>query len=395
MRDRLNVLLAGRNSEAIAPVEGPLRGIQGLAVTTKHIGNGHCDPLHDQPDSPDALILVVEAGDVGVLSALGTRPAGQWPPVLVIGPGNDTSLIRSAMRAGARDFLETPVAASDLGDFITGVRRDHAQAAAAGQSKLTAIINAKGGSGGSMVAANLARLLAESPKRRTVLMYLDVQFGALPAYFNLEPVNGLVQALECVDSLDPVALKAYVLSHASRLDLIASTPGDLILASDIQEQQVEHLLRVLAEAYDDIVVDLPRWISESVAAVLERADRVLVVMQQSVVHLRDAQRMIRIMERELGVPAERITVIVNRFDKRDAITLADIREALAPVGVVSLPNDFRRVTESINLGSPLLDLAPRATLTRELRDLASSVSPHSNGVPGQRGLWRRLTGART
>lgn len=390
MHNRLNVLVAGRSRDAVSHVEALLEGDRRIAVTTRYIGNGRDDPLDGQPRLPDALVLVLGEGGQTELAALMDRPATQRPPLLVVGPGDDKSLLRTAMRAGARDFLEAPVDATDLAAFIAAVSHELADTGSSRQAQLTAVINAKGGSGASMVAANLARQFAAAPERRTLLVDMDIQFGALPLYFNLNPVNGLIQALETVDALDPVALKGYVLSHDSGLDVLASAPNDLLLSSDVPEHQVDQLLRVLGEAYDDVVVDLPRWIGESMAAVLERADRILVVIQQSVAHLRDAKRMVHILQREMGVASERILVVINRFDKRSPVTRDDIREALVPVSIATLPNDFRHVSESINLGTPLLDLAPRAEVTRQLERLASSINTRIRRAPGHDGLWRRL-----
>jgi len=98
-----------------------------------------------------------------------------------------------------------------------------------------------------MVAANLAHILARSQKKHTVLMDMDLQFGALPMYFNLTPRNGLIRALELVDSLDLMALEGYVLSHDSGLDLMASAPEDRVTISEVPEERVEMLLKILGK----------------------------------------------------------------------------------------------------------------------------------------------------
>jgi len=48
---------------------------------------------------------------------------------------------------------------------------------------------------------------------------------------------------------------------------------------------------------------------------LEHADHVLVVMEQGIAHLRDAQRLVTILRSELHVADSQITIVVNRFQQ--------------------------------------------------------------------------------
>ncbi|MFC3283393.1 AAA family ATPase [Litchfieldella rifensis] len=394
MRYRLNILLAGRARDELGFLETLLRSQGDIDVTTKVIVNGHADPLHDVCPLPDALVLLVSDHWEAELTALCERSASERPPLLVVGPKGNVDLIRIAMRAGARDFFSPPIDDGEITQFIRQLARDRVVDPQRPVARLTAVINAKGGSGASVVAANLAHILA-SRDRRTMLMDLDVQFGSLPLYLNLTPQNGLVRALEAADSLDVVALEGYVQTHDSGLDLLASAPEDMVTIGEVPESRIDLLIQVLGQAYDDVVVDLPRWISGPTATVLERADRVLMVMEQSVAHLRDARRLRDILRYELRLTAAHLTVVVNRYDKRNAVGLSDIRDALPGVPILTLPNDFRRVTQSINVGSPLRDLARKAPVTRKLEALASSLdNDDAQPRPSNRSKWPLLGWAR-
>ena len=328
------------------------------------------------------------------LSALSERSASARPPLLVIGEKDNAGLVRVAMRAGARDFLSPPVDEGEIGLFISQLIREKRTESGRKTARLTAVINAKGGSGASMVAANLAHILARSQKKHTVLMDMDLQFGALPMYFNLTPRNGLIRALELVDSLDLMALEGYVLSHDSGLDLMASAPEDRVTISEVPEERVEMLLKILGEAYEDIVVDLPRWVNSATAMTLEHADHVLVVMEQGIAHLRDAQRLVTILRSELHVADSQITIVVNRFSRESPVSIKDIQGALPDVRIASLPNDYRRVSQSINMGSPLLESASGASITRNLVKLATSLTGGEGQLRTRGSRWSLLGWAR-
>ena len=386
MRKRLEILLVGRAREELKALEALLCSQGDIQVSTRLLVNGSVDPLEGVSPIPDALILLVGERWEAELAALCERPAGERPPLLVVGPKGNVELIRLAMRAGARDFFSPPIDDGEILQFLRELARDRRQEPGR-VARTIAVINAKGGSGASLVAANLAHRLVRQG-RGTVLVDLDVQFGSLPLYFNLVPDHGLVRALESVDSLDVLALEAYLRRHDSGLGLLASSPGDRLSLGEVPEGRVEQLLQVLAQAHDEVVIDLPRWINGATACVLERADHILVVMQQGVAHLHDAQRLRDILLHELGLLSSRVSVVVNRYDKRSDIDLEAIGDALPGLVLRTLPNDFKQACHSINVGSPLREIAPRSPLTRQLKALAEALDapPPGAGPPRKRSL---------
>ncbi|XKF15443.1 AAA family ATPase [Halomonas sp. BLK-85] len=389
MRKRLQILLAGREQGELSALEALLCSQGDIQVTSRLMRQDSIDPLEGVSPAPDASILIVgEHHWEAELTALCERPASDRPPLMVVGPKGNVDLIRLAMRAGARDFFSPPIDDGEIIQFLRELTRDR-PVEAARAIRTTAVINAKGGSGASLVAANLAHSHARDGLG-TVLVDMDVQFGSLPLYFNLVPDHGLVRALESVDSLDALALEAYLQRHESGLALLASSPGDHLGLGEVPETRVEQLLKVLSSANDEVVVDLPRWLNGATACVLERADNVLMVMQQSVAHLHDAKRLRDIMVHELMIPASRISIVVNRFDKKSDIGLGAISDALPGLTLRTLPNDFKRASQSINVGSPLRDLAPKAPLTRQLKLLAQALeAPLEASSPGAKSAGKR------
>lgn len=390
MRYRLEILLSGRSREGLESFKTLLETRKDIHVTTRTMVNGNTDPLSDVFPMPDALVLMVSEHWQAELAALANRPTNARPALLVVGEKDNAALIRVALRAGARDFLSLPVEEGEVGNFVSQLLRDKCTESSRKNARLTAVINAKGGSGASMVAANLAHILTDRVEPRTVLLDMDLQFGALPVYFNLTPRHGLVRALELVDSLDLLALEGYVLTHQSGLDLMASTPEDRVTAAEIPEERMEMLLKILGDAYDDIVVDLPRWVSGATAMTLENADHVMVVMELGIAHLRDAQRLVSILRRELGLADSQITVVVNRFSKNSPVSLKDVRNALTGLRIVTLPNDYNRVSQSINMGSPLLESAPKAAITRDLVRMAETLGQPDAPAVGLGSRWNLL-----
>ncbi len=204
-------------------------------------------------------------------------------------------------------------------------------------------------------------------------MDLDTQFGSLPHYLDIQPKRGLLEALDVAADLDGAAIEAYLAQHESGLSLLASTHDSALLQQEMLTGQFDVLLELLRANFDHCVVDVPHALEPFGVHVLERADQIVLVAQQSVPSLHDATRMYDLMTHKLGVSPDRITVAVNRYYRAGAIELVDIQRQFAERPVTCIPNDFRSVAESINVGIPIHSYAKRSAVTKALGQLQSQL----------------------
>jgi pilus assembly protein CpaE len=392
MRHALRILLVGRPGLPLSQVDALLAEHRQLNVTTQLVSANQTGFLSDPQEHSDAIVLVLAEDWHGTLTACFRRDAPALKPLLVVGPTGDTELMRMAMRVGGRDFFSLPVGADDLIPALDRLAKEEHERHGGLSARVTTFMNAKGGSGASFCAANYAHILAKTQGRRTILLDFELQFGSLSTYFNLQSRNGLIRALELVDSLDVTALQGYTQQHPSGLYLLAAAAEGLVLPEDIHEDRVGKLFGVLDDAFEELVVDLPRRIDRARAAVLERSDLVILVVQQTVAHLQEIKRLASLLGGELGIAPDRLIVVVNRFQKRGEITLKDIAGALPGLRIETLPNDYQSVSQSVNLGVPLLDYDPRSSLCKSLTGLVQllTTTARAPAAPRQGGPWAWL-----
>jgi pilus assembly protein CpaE len=287
------------------------------------------------------------------------------------------SAMRIAMQAGARDFLPY----SEVSQLLQSVDAicDELSTDSSAGGELIAVVNAKGGSGATFLACNLAHLAVSATQESAALIGLDMQFPTLPSYFDMQLRHGLIQALESVNELDAVALDAIMASHESGLKLLAARPGDFRFGFDDLAEQTKSLIDLLQSNYQHVIIDMPRRLDEVNAQVVSRASRVLLVVQQSLPHIQDATRLRQLLRDQLGVPTERVVIVVNRYSKGGDIQLNDVEKALPGSAIMTVPNQYKIVSESINLGVPMYEHAPKSTVTRALIELQSRVIGLSAG----------------
>lgn len=372
MSKKTEVLITGRDKEELREIEAVLRATAMLSPKIRLVTNGHVDPLYGIHSMPDMLVLCLSANWREELQELSAHSLASRPPVVIVAPSGDPQVMRLAMQAGARDFFTRPVNLQELVATLSQMVEEK-KADVQSKSGLSAVINAKGGAGATLIAANLAHVMAVKAGQRVALVDMDLQFGTLGLYMDLQPERGVMDALEATNELDTVAIEAYMGKHASGVEVMAATHSSVVLPSEVDADCLGRLLDVLQGSYDHVVVDLPRHIDIVTTTVLERADTVVIAMQQSFTHLRDASRLCSILSDEFGIAHQQMVLAVNRYEANNPVAISDISNRLAGIGIALIPNDYKRVSENVNLGIPLYEQSIKAPITQALVKLADQL----------------------
>lgn len=389
MMNKLRLLLVGRSKETLQKQSAALRGQADISLATRLVSNGHIDPLHGIVEMPEVLVLNLSPHAEEELKSLALRASDRRPVTLVIGPGDDPKLMRMAMQAGARDFIIESVGTEELIAAVQRVRKEKQTRESSLNRRLTAVINAKGGSGATLLACNLAHILTVCFQKRVALLDLDFQFGSSALSLDLKPEHTIIEALNLIDELDLVALEAYMTKHKSGLHLLASSAKEIVLPGEVPVNALQRLVQLVNQSYEQVFVDLPRQIDPLSTMVLEQADQIALVIQQSLAHVRDAKRLLNIMKGDLEIPEQRITVIINRYDAKNRLQLSDLEQTLNHRSFAQVPNDYERVAAATDLGIPLYDYARKAGITKALTKLAEQLGGQAL-MPPKKGLFQRM-----
>jgi pilus assembly protein CpaE len=392
VRDKIDIMVAGRSKTVLGVLDKQLQN-PNYKVRQRHVSNGHSNPLYGISELPDILVFHLSALGEDEVNSLFENPAESRPATIIIGPADNMKCIRLSMQAGVRDYLEEPLNEEELQASLDRICSDLSSSEAAQTSSatlMTAVVSTKGGCGASFLATNLAHVMASENNGNVALLDLDLQFGSLAQYLDIKPKHGLVTALDMADQLDSTALNAYMAKHSSGLALMSPLDDEIILPRDIDSTRFGRILDLLNESYSRIVVDLPRQIDELSADIYERADHILLVTQQEFASVRDANRLRNLILSELSVPANRITVIINRYDKNSAVELGDISRSMGidKKDFILIPNSYKSVAESINIGIPMLEHSPNSQVTKAI--IAASHQLEGRELDTQTGVVSRV-----
>jgi len=377
------VLIAGRASGAVQTLKTYLQGATGFDVRAHIITNGHTDPLYGLDFTPDIVLLHFEAKRTAELSAWAARPLEGRPVLIVVGPGADGDATRLAIRSGARDFLPEPVAKGDLVATLQEVRAELRARATQGLGTIHAFVGASGGAGSSFIAANIAHVLAARARRHVALVDLDLNFSATAHHLNLISQRGLLEALDEVGSLDEEALRGFGSRHEnSGLRLFCSTTQHAVLSKDVQSDKLSAFVGLLARHHQDVVIDVPHAIDNLTATAFGLAANIYIVLQQSTMHVRNAARVIRVLRDELGVPPQRLKLVVNRFAKNSLLQMDDISRTLNMEVAATIPNHYQRALESSDSGVPLYEADRGSAISSSFVNLVAQMTGTKVEQPG-------------
>jgi pilus assembly protein CpaE len=93
--------------------------------------------------------------------------------------------------------------------------------------------------------------------------------------------------------------------------------------------------------------------------------------------------------KSLDYGAGKVELIVNRFERKGAIGVAEIERALGKFTIHTVPNSYKQVTAAIDHGEPLVASARSSPVLRNVAGLAGALNPRPLAT---RSLFDRLLG---
>src|SRR5947209_2606984 len=314
------------------------------------------------------------------------RLAGVCPPdvrVALIGESREITFYRELMEIGLTEYLPRPLTRDIVLDQLRPkLLGDVGPSAADRGGHVISMCGAQGGAGATSIAINLALQLAETTKAKVALLDLHLQNGETAVMLGVRPGPGLRIALENPMRADSLFLERAAIDINERVCLV-SADEDLDAQLDITEAGVRHVLGLLRQRFNYIVVDVPVPFPPSIYPAIKLSRHVMVLLEGEVTGLRNAHALRAAVTNIAG--KDRVFTLLNRADRPGGLPRATIVKALGAEPDMVIPDLGKGMTQAVNLGIPALKhvSALRGHLAPIVREIA--------GVGAQRNGWfRRL-----
>jgi len=348
-----------------------------LAKALSSSGCGRVMAEHDNPTEflaniarlrPSAAVITLKQDHLENGFALLKEAIAAAPATAIITASSEASpaMIMGSIRAGAREFLQLPVNADELRTVMERIAEfcKLTHNSANNNSRMVAVFSGKGGAGVSFFATNLAAAM----NTQTLLVDLNLQAGDSASFLGLETKYSLVDFVRNRARLDESLMTSLVTPHSTNLSLLAA-PTEAHEAEEVKADDVTEILHQLGQKFERIVVDLPHTFDPVTIAALDMADDILLVLTLDIPGIRSTKRALKVFD-NLGYPRDKTRVVVNRWSKNIDVELQKVEGHLGEQLIGFIPNDYRKVMDSINLGRPLVQSEPASKIALEIKRIA-------------------------
>ena len=362
--------------------------VDGTSVARTVCSNSTMPPAANDPAirktrafAPDVVLVDIASDDIpSTLRAI--ELLHQELPdaaVFAIGPMTQPQLIVSAMRAGVREYIERPTTTTDLLEAfvrLTTTRRKPGRENSRG--KVFTIVNAKGGSGATTVAVNLA-LALQSIHHSTALVDL-APLGHCALHLNLKPTFTVTDAITNLHRLDSSLLDSFMARHDRGLQVLAGavTPTSI----EPSASDFARLLDTMVGLFHYIVVDASSRLDSATRLVSNLSEKILLVAHADVASLWSAGRVAQYLG-ESG-SRDRFALVLNRYRKVVGFDEAQTEAAIGAPVLWRIPNQYFAVSTAIDRGVPLVQQG-NTEFARSISGLAEHLTKDDLDV--KRAAW--------
>src|SRR5512143_1492398 len=256
-------------------------------------------------------------------------------------------------------------------------------------AQVITLCSGKGGVGKTTAVANIAVALAATGAR-VVCLDGDIGLRNLDVVMGLENriVYDIVDVIEGRCKLRQSMIRdkhlpdLYLIPAAQTRDKTAMSPSDMV-----------RICNELRPDHEYILIDSPAGIERGFRNAIAPADRVLVVTNPEVSAVRDADRVIGILEAEEKGPA---SLIINRLNptlvkNHDMLSPEDVLDLLAVELIGIVPEDENVIIGS-NRGAPVA-FDPKSRAGQAFRNIAKRLKGETvpfMSLDHQDSLWTRI-----
>ncbi len=382
---QVRVIVVNADEEAMPELRAHVLGIAGVKIVAEIEDPSVLPQALDQFPA-EVLLIHLDPNPAAMMEIVGPIIEARKDYLAAIGmtEDRDAELVVRAMRAGMREFLWKPFPPEQLSEVLTRVAGSGVTTARR-LGRLVPVMGTCGGVGATTLVTNLAVELthlrggewhapngtAQGP--RVAVCDLDFRFGQVAMFLDTQAKYSIADLCDTPERIEPQMIERVMVKHNSGVHVLAH-PNELERAERISAAQAASALAALQEHYDFVLVDGPVRFDPTARAVLDMTDICLVVVQLVVPSVRNADRLLNEMGRG-GYNLERIRLVCNRYGREAGyLEPADVEATLGRKIDFTLPDDWKTSSTAVNVGTPLLEWAPKSRLRLGYRQVALALA---------------------
>lgn len=213
------------------------------------------------------------------------------------------------------------------------------------------ITSGKGGVGKTTTTANIGTALALSGKK---VCLVDTDIGLR----NLDVIMGLELRIiyDLVDVIEGSCRLQQALIKDKRFESLTLLPAAQTKDKDaVKPEQIKLIIDELKRDYDYVLIDCPAGIEQGFRNAVAGADHAIVVATPEISAVRDADRIIGLLEAERHISSPRLVINRARHNMMKKGEMLDVEEivSILAIDLLGVVPDDESVIRSSNQGEPI------------------------------------------
>ncbi|WP_163846594.1 AAA family ATPase [Pseudooceanicola aestuarii] len=356
-----------------------------------------------EADALEFVAMAIDAEDENNLALLGeviAQAKQHGIKVILIAEDVSPAALHQLLRRGADEFVPYPLPEAELQSAIDRIRTPDPIPEAPAPTKtgrrsgdrngvVLAIHGLAGGTGATTLAVNLAYELStglgEPKKRRkksepremprVCILDLDLQFGSVGTYLDLDRREAVYEMLSDTEALDDDVFSQALMTFSDNVQVLTA-PTEMLPLDLLTSEDIARIIAMARSHFDIVIVDMPKTVVQWTETVLNESQLYFAVMEMDMRSAQNAQRLKRAFLAE-ELPIEKLRYVLNRAPKFTDITgrnrVSRLAESLDISIELQLPDGGRQVTHGADHGIPLAQAATKNPLRKEIVKLAQTI----------------------
>jgi len=344
---------------------------------------------------PDLLVFELTPdcdNDFRIIESLLT--GNEVGDVFLTSPHADPAILMRAIRIGAKEYFSQPINEAEVKHALKKFKENHKtteHSLPTRTGQIISVMGSKGGVGTTTVAVNLAVSLSKKPNNHSVaLLDMNSLFGEIPLFLEISPKFHWGEITKNIERLDKTFLLNVMTTHSSGIYVLPS-PGYLNGHHAPTPEIMNRLLNLMKKIFDYVIIDGGQSTDETTLKVFQMSHELLLISILSLPCLSNTGKILKSFV-DLGfVSKDKIKFVINRYMKKNDITLEDAKSSVRHPVFWTIPNDYPTSMAAINQGTPLCDIAPKSVISKNIMNLSQALRPEQPRTEKKRwGFFKQM-----
>lgn len=289
-----------------------------------------------------------------------------------------------AIFSGAKDVVLMPVKPNKLVDSIykanklTKKRLESQRKSSvtkkkkSGYGQIFTVFSTKGGSGKTFFATNLALALLKNTGKKVVLLDFDLDYGNVTLALDVVPKFTINDVIDDIKNIDSDYIETFLTNHESGLKVLAASkePNN---NDFVNGEHIQIILKALQSAYDYIIIDMSSRFYDATNPAFIFSEKLFLITTPEITSVKNIKGAITTLT-DFNYPKNKINIVLNKLSKSSDIRSNDIEKILGYDILYKVPEDYQKVTASLNQGIPYVQKYPRSEIGKSFNSIVGNIA---------------------